>query len=302
MYRPHVQVFARLRLPDLRTVDLAPEAVIGRMRSATLRLNDPAVSEAHAIVSLRGSTLKLLALRGRFAVDGVQCSEIALAVGQVIELAPRLQMTVVEVVLPPQIFGIRSEGLPLQVLPPVASIRSGTGDVVPGFVPDAEAILWLDETSVHARRVGQEGDVELRYGEALDVADRTYVIERVLLRDVGLPATMRSPLDEPLTLTLLYDSAHIAHGDRVAAVDGIAARILCELAELNGPVEWRTVAREVWPHEDDEVLLRRNWDAGLTRLRRLLLEQGVRSDLVRAAGRGRVEIFLRPRDQVIDRQ
>ena len=297
-----VQVFVRMRLPDLRTVELAPEAVIGRMRSATLRLNDPAISEAHAIVSLRGSTLKLLALRGRFAVDGAQCTEVALRAGQVIELAPRIALTVVEVMLPPQIFGIRTAGLPIQVLPPVASIRPGTGDVVPGFLPDAAAIIWLDHSSVHMRRAGHDHDTELGYGEAIDVADRTYVVERVLLRDVGVPATMRGPWDDPLTLTLLYDSAHITQGDQVAAIDGIAARILCELAELNAPVEWRTVAGEVWPREDDEVLLRRNWDAGLTRLRRLLLEQGVRSDLVRAAGRGRVELFLRPRDQVIDRQ
>jgi len=46
-----MQVFVRLRLPVPRTVELAPEAVIGRMRSTAQRQADPAVSEAHAMVS-----------------------------------------------------------------------------------------------------------------------------------------------------------------------------------------------------------------------------------------------------------
>ena len=41
------------------------------MWSAALHLDDPRVSEAHAMVSIRGSELKLLALRGRFQIDGL---------------------------------------------------------------------------------------------------------------------------------------------------------------------------------------------------------------------------------------
>lgn len=299
-----MQVVTRLRLPDLRIVDLAPEAVIGRMRSAALRLNDPAISEAHAMVSLRGSELKLLALRGRFMVDGVQAAEVTLRPGQRIELGADIELTVVSVSIPPEILGIRAPDLPLQVLPPVASILVGSGDIASGYHPNAAAVLWVDGELVHARLQGgpEVGDRTLGPGEALDVADRTYVIETMKVGEAASPATQRGRLDTPLEITLLYDSVHIARGGEIACIDGIPARILCELAELGGPVEWRVVAHQVWPREGDEALLRRNWDSGLSRLRRALVEQGLRSDLVRAAGRGRVELFLGPKDRVDDRQ
>jgi pSer/pThr/pTyr-binding forkhead associated (FHA) protein len=45
----------RLRLPDGSTTTLAPGDIIGRMASAALVLDDGRVSEAHAMVSLRGA-------------------------------------------------------------------------------------------------------------------------------------------------------------------------------------------------------------------------------------------------------
>lgn len=295
-----MRVFVRIRLPDEREIELPPDAIIGRMRSATLRLNEPTISEAHALVSLRGSQLKLLALRGRFYVDGVQHAEVALRPGQVIELAPGQTLTVVAVSIPSEVLGLRAHGLPLQVLPPVASIDH-TGDLVPRVVPDAAAVLWIDDAKVRVRRAGHP-DEWLAAGEAIDVADRTYVVEYMQLQAHGASPTERAPSELPLVMTLFFDSVRITVGERVAAIDGMPARILCELAEINAPVEWRAVAREIWPREDDDFLLRRNWDSGLARLRRALIEQGVRSDLVRAAGRGKVELFLRPGDRVDDQQ
>ena len=121
-----MRVFVRVRLSDLSTVELAPEAVIGRMRSATLRLNDPSISEAHAMVSLRGSVLKLLALRGRFMVDGAPQSEVVLREGQRIELGARVLLDVLTVSIPPEVLALRAEGLPLQALPPVATLPDMT--------------------------------------------------------------------------------------------------------------------------------------------------------------------------------
>lgn len=71
-----MQVFARFRLPDDRLVDAAPGDILGRLPTAAVRLNDPRISEAHALVSLRGRTLRLLALRGRFAVAGGVTSDL----------------------------------------------------------------------------------------------------------------------------------------------------------------------------------------------------------------------------------
>lgn len=295
-----MRAFVRLRLPDSRLVDLGPEAVIGRMSSATLRLNDPAISEAHALVSLRGTQLKLLALRGRFSVDGAPVAEVELRPGQSLELGPRITLRVEDVSIPSDLIAIRADGMALQALAPVASVLANA-ELVPGFAPDAAAILWIDDGAVWLRVPQGEDDQRLEVGEAFDAAGRTFVLERMSLSEAGADATARSA-ELPVTLRLHYDSVHLALGGRVSSIDGIPGRILCELAELRAPAEWRTVAREVWPHERDDLLLRRNWDAGLARLRRALLECGVRGDLVRASGRGRISLFLGPKDRVVDRQ
>ncbi|MCC6622645.1 MAG: FHA domain-containing protein [Deltaproteobacteria bacterium] len=296
-----MKIAVRLRLPDERVVELGPEAIIGRMRSAALRLNDPAISEAHALVSLRGTQLKLLALRGRFVVDGEQQAECTLRAGMTIELAPNLALGVVEVSLPTAVLAVRAQGMPLQILPPIASINARSGELVAGFDPGAEALLWIDGDEVRIRRPGCE-DETLRVGAALDVAGTTFVFERMSLRNAGVSSTQRGTADGPLRLVLRFDSAHVHTRDHVVPIDGIPARLLCELAEFSGPVEWRTAAREIWPEETDDTLLRRNWDAGLSRLRRALLDHGVRGDLVRGAGRGKVELFLHHDDVVNDEQ
>jgi len=270
------------------------------MGAANLRLNDPSISEAHALVSLRGTQLKLLSLRGRFSVDGAAVAEVALSRGQSIELGPRVTLRVEDVSIPSEVFAIRGEGVPFQALAPVASILATGAELVPGFAPDAAATLWIDGEAVWIRRPSDD-DARLAVGEAFDVGGRTFVLERMQLSEAGALATVRG-FEAPLTLKLHFGSVHIAVGGRVVSVDGIPARILCELAELRAPVEWRTVAREVWPREEDDVLLRRNWDAGLARLRRALLELGIRGDLVRAAGRGRLSLFLGPKDRIVDRQ
>ena len=59
----------RLRLDSGEVRQLVSGDIIGRIWGAALRLDDPQISEAHALVSMRGTALKLLALRGRFVVD-----------------------------------------------------------------------------------------------------------------------------------------------------------------------------------------------------------------------------------------
>jgi len=292
-------------------VQLGPEAVIGRMWSAKLRLNDPSISEAHAMISLRGTQLKLLSLRGRFSVDGTPTADVSLSRGQSIELGPRLRLEVEQVSIPTHVHAIRSEAMPLLALPPVASI-SANGVLQPGFTPDAAATLWIDNEDVDAQvpedvdddvwiRRPHCDDERMMLGEAFDVGGQTFVLERMRVGEAAALATASS-FDAPLTLCLLYDSVQIISAGKTASIDGIPARILCELAAVRMPVEWRTVAKEVWPKEDDDALLRRNWDGGLARLRKALFERGLRGDLVRAAGRGRVSIFLNARDRIVDRQ
>jgi len=77
-----MRIAARFRLPSGEEVELEPGDIVGRMPRCDLRIEDPRISEAHALVSLRGPTLKLLVLRGRISVGGKTVTEVALSAGQ----------------------------------------------------------------------------------------------------------------------------------------------------------------------------------------------------------------------------
>ena len=62
----HATVY--LLTPDGEEHALIPGDLIGRMHTAALHLDDGRVSEAHAMVSLRDGSLRLLSLRGGFSV------------------------------------------------------------------------------------------------------------------------------------------------------------------------------------------------------------------------------------------
>ena len=87
----------RLRGPDDRWFELVPGDVIGRLASAAMPLDDARVSEAHAMISLREGEIRLIALRGLFAVDGHPVSEVSLRPGLEILLAQDLAIEVVEI-------------------------------------------------------------------------------------------------------------------------------------------------------------------------------------------------------------
>ena len=82
-----MRAFVRFRCPDGSIAELAHGDLIGRLGTAALHLDDARISEAHAMISLRGEELKLLALRGRFAVGNKPLSGLTLAEGQRISFA-----------------------------------------------------------------------------------------------------------------------------------------------------------------------------------------------------------------------
>ena len=132
-----------LRLPDGSVDHLAPGDIIGRVWTAALRLDDPHVSEAHALVSLRGRSLRLLALRGRFLVDGQASSETELLPGQRLRFSPETELTVLSVELPEQVMGIEGDSLPPQILAGTCSLSLWPHPrLSPGSLADADAILW----------------------------------------------------------------------------------------------------------------------------------------------------------------
>ena len=88
-----------LRTADGELHQLGHGDLIGRLWSAALPLSSPHVSEAHAMVSLRGGHLHLLSLRGLFALRGKPIKDLVLAVGQRISFARDVHVEVVRGVI-----------------------------------------------------------------------------------------------------------------------------------------------------------------------------------------------------------
>ncbi len=294
------RALAWLRLPDGRVVALGHGDFIGRVWTAALVLDDPRVSEGHAMVSLRGGELWMLALRRRIALDGRSVGEVRLRAGQAIELADRLVLFVDRVELPSEVLAVEADGLPPVALPAVATLRGRPRPAVVGrHEPDAPCALWT--TGEGWRRSADGGSVPVSAGDS-------WSVEGVAFRAVMLPlggggeTRMTGGVDAPLRITVAFDTAQVQRGsDPPILLAGQSARILSELVAVDGPASWEALAREMWPDEVDDHQLRKRWDVAIGRLRARLREGRVRADLVKAAGTGQIELVLHQGDVVADK-
>jgi hypothetical protein len=299
---PVHRALATFRLPDGTTRSLAPGDLVGRLWSAALQIDDPRVSEGHAMVSLRGGDLWLLALRRRLAVDGRNLAEVRLEVGQRIALAQGVEVVVEAVELPAEALAIEAPGLPRTMLPGVCSLQVQPQiQLFARYEPDAACRIW--DTCDGWRRAQDGVTVPLAAGDTWRIAGVPFTAVMMPVGGAGLsPTRVTGGIDPPLRIVTAYETAQVQAGDAPPAMfGGVHARILSELAALGGPAGWEVVAREVWPDEDDLWALRKRWDVNLGRIRARLREAGIRSDLVRSAGTGQVELALRRHDVLEDR-
>lgn len=291
-----------LRLPDGGVARLGHGDLIGRVWSAALPLRDPRVSEAHAMVSLRGGELWLLSLRRRVAVAGRPVAELRLEPGLRVALAEGLELGVEEVELPDTVLGLAFGGLPPVALPAVASLRTRpTLQLVPRFDPEAPCRVWTDGEGWW--RDGPEGSIRLEVGDRWQVDGVPLVAVPVLLAGSVPDATrLTGGVTPPIRLVTSWDTAqlHVGEGEPLVLA-GLTARILTELVQLGGPASWEVVARAVWPDEAELSSLRKRWDVTLGRLRGRLKEARVGHELVRSVGTGQVELVLRQGDVAEDR-
>lgn len=283
------------------THELEAGALIGRLPSADLHLDDPRVSEAHAMVSLRGDTLRLLALRGRLAHQGQQTSSLTLAAGQEVFLAPTLSIRIEQVVLPDSVLALEAEGLPRQVLAGVCSLGLHPLRLTSRFVAEADAWLWGEGEGWTLRtRNGMQRP--LRAGSRFELQDRTFTAVAVPLGGAAGASTRKTAgLAAPVRVVAHYDTVEIhPQGGTTLLLNGVMARLVSELVLIDGPVAWQALAEEVWGTDDPEVL-RHRLDVTLSRLRARLRRGAVRSDLVRSDGAGALSLLLHPEDVIEDR-
>lgn len=297
-----MSVSVQVQLSSGSTYVLGPGDVIGRMAAAALHLDDPRISEAHAMVSLRGDALQLLALRGRFSVEGVPRAEVTLRPGLRVALARGLELEVQTIVLPEQVLALEGDDLPRQVLQGVHSLFSAPhARLESGFHGDADAWFW----SVQGvwRLQSPSGSTRLLLpGDQLQLGGKCFTLVAVPVQALAVGVTCTDgAIAAPLRIHTHFDTVHIHQESRVPlAIDGLHARLLSELVAFGGPVDWQVLAGELWQEAADLPRIRRRLDVTVSRLRMRLRDAGVRPDLVRATGAGQFELFLHERDSVID--
>lgn len=298
-----MRAHARFRAPEGALYELVHGDLIGRLGCAAMPLDDGRVSEAHAMVSLREQELRLVALRGGFAVDGRPVSEIALRAGMEIVLAQGLSIEVEDVYLPSVVLGVESARIPRQVLPSVCSILERPEPrLLTGYAERGGAWIWYTGDAWRLR-LGNEPPRALLAGDTFMVGDERLHAIDIPLAAAGLaPTRPHGGVATPLRILANFDTVHLFRNEVVAAVlGGIPARIISELVALGGPAHWTVLTGLLWPQEPDPDVVRSRLDVNLSRLRRKLREVRIRSDLVHTDGAGRIELLLYPDDVVEDR-
>ncbi len=284
-------------------VTLYPGDMVGRLRTAAARVDDPRVSEAHAMISLRDGEMQLLALRGVIAVNRQRVADVVLVPGIEIRLAKGLYLKVLSIDLANEAMGVvLDEMAPQLLLGSAASLI--TGDE-PGLVRrydrDAAAQLWSDGLGWRIQVRGEAPQV-FEPGAELVVDGHTVRAEMIPLHRAGLDATvLGGRVHPPLRIVANYDTVHIHRkGLEPVAVSGIGAKIISELVALGGPATWEVVAEQIWRSDIHPSKLRHRWDVSLGRLRSKLEQHGLRPNLLNSDGTGQIELLLLPGDEVED--
>ena len=278
--------------------------IIGRVANAALLIDDPRVSEAHALVSVRRGRFVLLALRRLVVVARRPVRDVDLRPGVFVEFASGRGFEVLEVNVPTQALAVTAAGLGVRRLGPVVSLFGGPAPRVIGrYRSDAPCHVWSLGEQWRLRLNGNTRSVNA--GDTAEVQGTRFTFVSM---DLALDGPKSTECPEgcfaPLKLVTFYDGAEIHRaGHPVLTVGGVGARILSELAALDGPAHWQLVASEVWndARGRDVLDLRQRWDTAVLRLRKKLEDADVRADLLRADGNGYFQLAMGQEDQIEER-
>lgn len=292
---------ALLRTPGGDFVTLAPGDVIGRGRSCRLHIDDPRISEAHALVSLRGDALWLLALRGRLLVGDAVVDRLRLGEAQRVSLAPGVELEVVDVLVPEVAMAVElPDGVPQLLNGTTSLFVAPQPSLRGGWFANADAWLWSTDEVWRLRRGADAETVVLEDGVPVQVGGVSLLPRWAAVDEAGVTHTLQN--SEPVRIDARFYTVHISRlsGGEPLVLTGTAARVISELVALKGPVEWSLPAREIWGPDAPEVALRSRWDTTVSRLRRRLRCANLRPDLIRATRSGVVELVVGPDDVLVD--
>jgi len=267
---------------------------------AALCLEDPRVSEAHAMVSLRDGALKLIALRGRFRHGGKVLSEVELTPGLEVELAGQITLHCEQVEMPESMLGllIASE-LEVMLTTTLTLYTEDFPTLRRGYDPMGTAVFWSTGSQWKVTQASGPA-VTLNVGDHLELDGTTIEVISIPLERAAHTRTRRT-IRAPLAF-----ACHQAHvdvtpqGQSLIRITGIPGKILLSLLRSEGTASCAQVIGDVWPADASAPqALRRRFDAGLKRLRdhiECLIPEGER--LVTLDGTGVISLTLAPSDQV----
>jgi len=288
---------------DGREVALGHGDLIGRLPGVALQIDDGRVSEAHALVSLRGATLRLLALRGRFAVHRTAATEVELVAGLTITLAPGVDLTVTRVQLPATVLGVRLADSAPVVLRGTTSLvaephAAGGLRLEAGDRDDALATIWALGVQWRVRVAGQPAQT-LRPGPlVLSEGVACHVVVVPLSQTDVLPT--RPGRVAPIRWRVFPSGVELQPiGGAPLHVGGLQGRLLQALLQSEHALDWREAAAIVWDGDRaDARSLRRRLDTLNNRLRKTLRDGGLDPHTLRLDGAGTIRLVRGPYDEV----
>lgn len=286
---------------------LGPGDFIGRSEVAALCLDDPRISEAHAMLSLRDRHLQLIALRGRFRHEGKVLTEMRLTQGVEVELAHDVTLVCEHVEMPRALLGLLIDGeLEITLTHTMTLYADGVATIKRGYASDGDAIFWSNGSSWRMR-TGDAPARTIRAGDRISIGQTELDVIAIPL-ERATHARTRDTLRAPLRFHPHRTCVEVhPEGGETMLVSGVPGKILASLLRRDLTASWQEIIADVWP-EDASTLsaLRRRFDAGLRRLRdHLKVVLPEHEDLIKLDGTGIVILHLSPQDSYLssdDRQ
>lgn len=301
------QVIVRLASEaGARPVVLGPGALIGRHGLCALRIDDPRISEVHAVLRQRGRRMHMAAIGGVLRVGGAPIRDLQLQPGLRVHLLPGVILEVLTVARPAEVLALQVGDLPPQELVDgcYSVLRSPLVDLVPGQLAGALVQVIDSGDSWRVLLPGGEAPV-LRPG-------KTFQVRRVPIHALTLPTRSNRAWAavpgqwraDPLALRFEAQS-EVVHIERATrhdlALTGRSAELLRALHHAGGALSPAALAQALWPEAAARFVVapqtaRRRLARAVEELRTVLRSHGVRDDLVRDDGVGNVELYLLAQD------